>query len=139
MFKNLEDAEAQLWNSKCPECGYMATVGLYSVKCIVVGSCQNFDQRESDRWVSLRDELVMPMLKFPNLDGDWHDVVENDTPIADNGKGEWTYQLPRGESWQCYIGDQHTSSNGITYCVVGIDRTVDQITIAWDKRVQTSP
>lgn len=155
MFKDFDEAQKKLWPDTCPACGYQAYIGMNEVKCVTVGSCRNFDQKESDRWVALRDELetTEPMLKIPNLNEyreyqgiwvatssrDWHDVVEQDQPIHDNGKGEWTYQLAPNDAAACYIGDQHLSSNGITYAIVSIDRTTDQITIAWDHRVQNRP
>jgi hypothetical protein len=158
MFKDFDEAQAQLWPDPCPACGYMAYIGMNEVKCVTVGSCKNFDQKESDRWVALRDELEVtePRLSLPDLAEyvvqnaatgiawpatpfDWHDHIESVNPIHDNGKGEWTYQLPANEAGACYIGDQHLSSNGITYAIVGVDRATDQITIAWDTRVQNRP
>jgi len=157
MFKDFDDAQAQLWPHSCPACGYAAFIGMNQVKCVTVGSCMNFDQKESDRWVSIRDELepTEPLLSLPGLDEanlfihanpqntvmakDWHQVVERDAPIHDNGKGEWTYQLPAGSNGRCNVGMRHHSSNGIDYCIVSMDRFADTITIAWDKRVQQGP
>jgi len=158
MTETFEEREKSLWPDTCPQCGYMAYIGMNSVQCIVVGSCRNFDQKESDRWVALKDELDPPMLKMPDIDEittgsqvqqlmwptqtpfDWHYHVETQPFVHDNGKGEWTYQLPAGEAKKCYIGDQHVSVvNGITYCICKIDRITDQITICWDKRVHNTP
>lgn len=148
------ECEAEIkerWPDRCPECGCVAWIGLYSVKC-VNKTCMHGSVAEHAAYHELIDtdevkfpgnqldvERAIANMPVPTFWGktlnDWHYCLDNDAPIADNGKGAWTYQLPKGESQNCYIGDQHRSQNGLTYAIFSIDRTVDQITIEMDPRV----
>lgn len=146
-----EECEKEIkerWPDRCPECGCVAYIGLSQVSCVST-LCRHGSDKESNDYHELvdADEVKFPgnqMLEYPNIGElrsyaskfDWHDHIEYSAPISDNGKGEWTYQLPVGECRKLYIGDQHVSTvNGITYAVCKMDRVKDTITICWDNRV----
>jgi hypothetical protein len=160
-----EECEREIkerWPDRCPECGCVAYLGLNQYSCVNT-YCRHGSEKESNDYHELldADEKKHPgnQLKLPDIDEltakgafttgasivnhfyptpsvfDWRQHVENSQPIHDNGRGEWTYQLPVNESGACCIGDQLVSSNGITYCICKMDRFSDQITLCWDKRV----
>lgn len=151
-----ELAQAELWPDRCPECGYMAYIGMNEVRCIVVGSCKNYDAKESQRWVNLRDELVpevslTDMLINPTLDElnakvdaainampvpyyiptkfDWRDHVLNTSPLNPQGPPPWVYQLPANEAGGVNLNDTLKDVYGRDYRVVSIDRPNDQISV----------
>jgi hypothetical protein len=150
-MKTFDEMEKELWPQTCPSCGYKAYIGANEVKCITVQSCRNFDEKECQRWVDLRDELE-PVecwvdeqhrqlwiddtpLTFTGGGGmvastfDWRDYVLNTTPLNPTAQNRWEYQLPAGESKHVYIGDSLTDPYGRVFRVSKMDRTTDKITI----------
>lgn len=149
-YETFEEAQKALWPDTCPSCGYKAYIGMNEVKCITVQSCRNFDAKECQRWVDLRDEFDQTdpgyLLVNPTLDQiefasastvrvskpavfDWRQHVLSTVPINPLDANNWEYQLPPGESKQVYIGDSVVDAYGRTFRVANVDRTRDTIII----------
>jgi hypothetical protein len=150
-MKTFDEREKELWPDSCPECGCAAYIGMNEVKCFRASGCRNFDAKELDRWVELKDELEpverwvdeqnrqlwidATPLTFTGGGGlvastfDWRDYVLNTIPLNPTAQNGWEYQLPAGESKHVNVGDGITDPYGRTFRVATTDRTTDKIII----------
>jgi len=127
------------WPDICPECGFIAYIGMNQVSCVNV-ECRNGVQKERDDYDALveadkqrstplslletRDTLP-PAL--PSLG--WRHTVAHDKPMK-HTVGEWWYQLEPGEGQNVNIGDLYLSCvNGADYVVASVDRCTDVISL----------
>ena len=136
---------------KCPDCGADAYIGLNQVEC-TSGACRHFHSSFADENTPTEPLLfVNPELQAAvaayvaasqAVSGpapfDWgnhvNSVYADSVRTTLSGDRILKYQLPAGASGSCTIGEPHTDPQGVTWCVVSIDRFTDEIEIMRDPR-----